>query len=147
MTPALRKIIAELEALAESTDTHASEDIVDLSSSAKTAMAIRRAERTMEFRRYRNSRFADLAPLLAEPAWDMVMHLFLANMEGRELSVTELESLCGIPHSTAFRLKRMLIDAGWIEQRPAKRDARKEMLSLTRRRMSEMVDFLLSAPS
>ncbi len=146
---ALRQIVERLNRLIESDPGDRSinsEMPGEASESDRISTAIERADLMLRFRKFRNATFSDLAPMMTEPAWDMALHLFLATMRGQEMSVTELEELCEIPHSTAFRYKRVLIETDWIVQRHGKRDARQEMLSLSQRRVAELISFLNEAP-
>jgi DNA-binding IclR family transcriptional regulator len=101
----------------------------------------------LAFNRFRNRQFPDLASMLSEPVWDMVLQLFVATVQGTGLSLTELEKLCNIAHSTAFRYKNALVEAAWIEQHAARGDARKASLYLKRERKAQLLDFFADEAS
>jgi DNA-binding transcriptional ArsR family regulator len=79
-------------------------------------------------RRARERLFGD--GLFADPAWDMLLALFVADAEGEPLSVSQLCGASGVPHTTALRWIESLARAGLIVRAPDARDARRTLISL-----------------
>lgn len=69
--------------------------------------------------------------LFGEPAWDMLLDLFIANASERRLSITALCYGSGAPQTTALRWINVLEDRGLIERRSDKQDKRRSWVSLT----------------
>ena len=69
--------------------------------------------------------------LFADPAWDMLLDLFAAKVEGRRVSVSSacIASCC--PTSTAIFWIRKLQTSGLIERRPDARDRRRTHVEIT----------------
>lgn len=64
--------------------------------------------------RRRRSEIAGTNDLFGEPAWDILLGLFIAGCEGRRLSVTAVCSGAGAPESTALRWITILEKRGMI---------------------------------
>jgi DNA-binding MarR family transcriptional regulator len=47
-----------------------------------------------------------------QPAWDMILYLYVASVEKRRVSVTSLRVAAGVPKTTALRWIRDLVEAG-----------------------------------
>jgi hypothetical protein len=71
------------------------------------------ARKTFADRR-RRSQIAGTGDLFGEPAWDILLNLFIAGCEGRRLSVAALCSDAGAPESTALRWIAVLERRGLI---------------------------------
>ena len=69
--------------------------------------------------------------LFADPAWDMLLDLYLARSEGRPVSVSSLCIAAGVPPTTALRWQCQLEKNGLIKREKDNRDARRVFLSLT----------------
>jgi DNA-binding MarR family transcriptional regulator len=69
--------------------------------------------------------------LAANPAWDMLLDLFLAQGRGEAISVTSLCYASHVPPTTALRWIGVLIDEGLLCRRHDPRDKRRSHLSLT----------------
>ncbi|WP_219895244.1 winged helix DNA-binding protein [Aquisediminimonas profunda] len=96
------------------------------------APALARAEdlrAILRQRRLRN-RFFDPA-LFADPAWDMLLDLMAARLEGESVSVTSLCIASAVPSTTALRWIRTLIDTGLVQRRADPADGRRIHISLT----------------
>ena len=99
---------------------------------AQFAPALPRAEdlrAILRQRRLRN-RFFDPA-LFADPAWDMLLDLMAARLEGESVSVTSLCIASAVPSTTALRWIRTLIDSGLVQRRADPADGRRIHISLT----------------
>jgi DNA-binding MarR family transcriptional regulator len=64
------------------------------------------------------------ADLLGEPAWDMLLALFVANLEKRRISVSEVALTSGVPTTTALRWMDVLQNKGLIRRIASPDDAR-----------------------
>ena len=80
-------------------------------------------------RRMRN-RFFDPA-LFADPAWDMLLDLLAARIEGAEVAVTSLCIAADVPSTTALRWIKNLTDLGIFHRRADPFDGRRIFISLT----------------
>lgn len=98
------------------------------------------AEKHYLARRQRD-RFFD-ADLFAEPAWDILLDLFISGSLGRSVSVTSACIASGSPSTTALRWLRLLETRGLIDRRPSLKDRRTFWLSLSERGHRKMTAFL-----
>jgi len=63
--------------------------------------------------------------LFGEPAWEMLIDLFIHEGEGKPLSTSDLCVTSTIPMSSALRLVQKLCDAGLVDRYPDLMDARR----------------------
>lgn len=80
--------------------------------------------------RRRRTQFFD-AELFGEPAWDMLLDLFIADVAGRRLSVTAVCYGSASSASTALRWIKSLESQGLVERRGDKADKRRSWVMLT----------------
>jgi DNA-binding MarR family transcriptional regulator len=69
--------------------------------------------------------------LFADPAWDVLLDLFVAEHAGRKVSVSSACLAAGVPLSTALRWLSKLENKGLIVRRPDELDARRTHVQLT----------------
>ncbi|WP_245824587.1 winged helix DNA-binding protein [Sphingomonas azotifigens] len=69
--------------------------------------------------------------LVANPAWDMLIDLFIAQEAGTPISVSSLCYAANVPSTTALRWIKMLETAGLISRTSDPSDARRVHLALT----------------
>ena len=69
--------------------------------------------------------------LAADPAWDMLLHLYVAYREGGALSVSSTCHSSCVPSTTALRWVTLLEKEGWLSQYPHADDRRMSLLRLT----------------
>ena len=69
--------------------------------------------------------------LFADPAWDMLLDLAAARLEGKQVPVSSLCIAAAVPTTTALRWVRSLADAGLIERQSDPFDARRSHVSLS----------------
>lgn len=69
--------------------------------------------------------------LYGEPAWDMLLDLYLRQKTGTRSSVTSACIGSRAPHTTALRYVAALCDAGWLERVVDDSDRRRNWLSLS----------------
>lgn len=93
--------------------------------------AVERAEALYELRRVRDVFFGTNADLFCEPAWDMLLDIFIAQERGRKLSVSDTCMGSGVPTTTALRWISVLEGRGLIEKIRDSQDARRSFVRLT----------------
>lgn len=91
-------------------------------------------------RRTRTRVFSDNA-LFGEPAWDMLLDLFIAEADGKQLSVTAACIGAAVPTSTALRWLVILEDRGLVRRENDPRDARRVFLHLTSEGYDRMIRY------
>lgn len=91
--------------------------------------------------RRRRAKYFD-ASLFGEPAWDLLLDLFIAEKEGRRVSVTSACIGAAVPSTTALRWILVLEneDLVWRENDP--KDARRAFLHLTAKAYTQMIEYL-----
>lgn len=87
----------------------------------------------------------DLCP---NPAWNILLDLFIAGEEGRNVTIKSACSAAGVPQSTALRHIAHLIEVRLARRNQHPSDARSAYLLLTDRGRARLVEFItLSAPN
>ena len=69
--------------------------------------------------------------LFGEPAWDMLLDLFVHECQGKQLAMSSLCIAAGIPESSAMRLAQRLCDAGLLVRLPDPADGRRSFMKIT----------------
>lgn len=69
--------------------------------------------------------------LFGDPAWDILLDLYAAGLEGRTVSVTSACIASGAPDTTALRYLCHLEKAGLVERRQDIADGRRRFVRLT----------------
>ncbi len=87
-------------------------------------------------------RAAMIGDLFGEPAWDMLLALFIARAEGRRTPVKNVCLESGTSTSTAMRRLDYLLAAGLLHKIDDSRDARRSLVELTERGYEVMVVLL-----
>lgn len=87
------------------------------------------ARKHLHDRRLRASLFP--ADLFAEPAWDILLDLFIAEHEHKQIAVKSACIAAGVPMTTALRWITKLEKRGLIERRRSPFDARSSHVALT----------------
>lgn len=83
---------------------------------------------------------------LGEPAWDILLDMFISTEEGRRVSVSGACVVCSVPPTTALRQVGLLVEAGYLERVPDANDRRRVFLRLSeeaRQRMAECLRGML----
>jgi DNA-binding MarR family transcriptional regulator len=91
---------------------------------------------TIRARRLRDQHFA--AELFADPAWDMLLDLYAARLEGRRVSVSSLCIAASVPPTTALRWIGTMHDADLFGREPDPTDKRRAHITLTDRAAAAM---------
>ena len=97
------------------------------------AAAVRGAIRA---RRLRTNFFG--SGLFEDPAWDMLLDLFAAELEGAAVSVSSLCIAAAVAPTTALRWVTRLTDAGLFDRRPDPQDRRRAFVTLSPRGSAAM---------
>ena len=84
------------------------------------------------------------AGLFEDPAWDMLLDLFAAELEGAEVSVSSLCIAAAVAPTTALRWVGRLTDAGLFERRPDPQDRRRAFVGLSARGSAAMRGYFSS---
>lgn len=87
-------------------------------------------------RRMRAQFFAD--ELFADPAWDMLLDLFAAELERRQVSVSSLCIAAAVPPTTALRWIGTLHEAGLFERQADPSDRRRAYIGLSAKGLEGM---------
>ncbi|MBC7521122.1 MAG: hypothetical protein H7268_08530 [Sandarakinorhabdus sp.] len=82
------------------------------------------------------------ADIFADPAWDMLLDLTAAQLEGRLVPVSSLCIAADVPTTTALRWVRSLTEAGLLERRMDPADARRSHILLSDDASSAMLSYL-----
>jgi DNA-binding MarR family transcriptional regulator len=85
--------------------------------------------RIIEARRRRTRLFS--ADLFADPAWDIMLELFLADLEGRITAISELGYKTEVPLTTSLRWIDKLQADGWAKRTPDPLDHRRVFVELS----------------
>jgi DNA-binding transcriptional ArsR family regulator len=80
--------------------------------------------------------------LFADPARDMLLDLFVASEEARELSVTSCCIAAMVPPTTALRWLALLKQQGLVIEEPDLRDRRQKLLRLSPHARAQMRQFI-----
>lgn len=98
------------------------------------------AKHLYQLRRIRERKLSN--DIFGEPAWDMLLDLFIADQEGRRLQVTSVCIGAAVPCTTALRWLGVLQYHHLIEREDDPGDARRTYITLSahgRQRMTEIV--------
>ena len=79
--------------------------------------------------------------LFGEPAWDMLLYLFLRAGEGLRTLKTSVTNASHCPHSTALRYLDLLHDYGMVRTQRSTTDARVLLVSLTEAGFRSMANY------
>ena len=113
------------------------------SASSDTELAAK-AQKYLRMRRKRADLFG--ADLFADPAWDIMLDLFAAGIEGRVVSITSACIASGVPTTTALRWVALLVSRGTICRIPDSRDHRRSYLFLSDEAKTVMSEWLRVYP-
>ena len=86
-----------------------------------------------------------LGELFADPAWDILLDLARAELEGQQVSVSSVCIAASVPMSTALRWVRQMTEAGLLRRWTDPKDRRRDLIALTESTASSMRDYLAAA--
>lgn len=98
--------------------------------SAATTDPLERAKNYYRKRRVREQMFGN-SDLFADPAWDLLIDLFIAGEEGTQISVSSACIAAAVPGTTALRWINVLESRGYVSRFNDPLDARRINLSLS----------------
>lgn len=98
--------------------------------------APRTVRATIRARRLRDQHFTP--ELFADPAWDMLLDLYAARLEGSRVSVSSLCIAASVPPTTALRWIGTMHDAGLFEREADPGDRRRAHITLSSRAAEAM---------
>lgn len=107
---------------------------------ARVATALERAMRYIDLRKRRELEFG--ADIFGEPAWDILLDLFIQRVDGRRTSATSASIASRSPTTTALRYIAILEKKGLLTKRVAEHDLRVHYVELSDdgyRRMLELL--------
>ena len=82
-------------------------------------------------RRLLRRQLVGAADLFGEPAWDMLIDLFIHEGEEKAVSTSSLCIASGLPMTSALRLLQRLCDAGLVTREPDRLDGRRNFIRLS----------------
>jgi DNA-binding MarR family transcriptional regulator len=98
------------------------------------------ARAILKQRRAREKMFPDVS--FGEPAWDMLLDLYVATGERRHLSISSLAIAAVVPPTTALRHMNALLAAGHVNRSPDPNDGRRCFVRLGREAFGRLDEFL-----
>ncbi|WP_157134532.1 hypothetical protein [Sphingomonas sp. PAMC 26605] len=102
----------------------------------RVEFAARDIRQAIRARRLRDQHFG--AGLFEDPAWDMLLDLFAAELERAQVSVSSLCIAAAVAPTTALRWIARMTEAGLFERRPDPFDRRRAFMGLSRRASTGM---------
>jgi hypothetical protein len=109
-------------------------------SDGETQVSAAMVRRLIRLRRDRDRHFP--ADLFGDPAWDMLLDLAAARMEGVDVAVSSLCVAAAVPTTTALRWVRSLSEAGIFTRRTDPTDARRAFITLSDTAHAAMMGWL-----
>ena len=95
--------------------------------------------------RRNRDRFFD-AEIFADPAWDILLELYAAELGQLRVSVTSLCAAAAVPPTTALRWINQLEERRLISRRPDPTDARRHFIELTYKGIEGMNAYFRTIP-
>lgn len=101
------------------------------------------AEQALQLYRERRRRIEAFGDdtLFGEPAWDILLDLFVAGERGKRVAVTSACIGSGVPSTTALRWLNVLELRGMVEREDDNHDARRSFVRLTAKARAMMLDY------
>lgn len=121
----------------------------NFSTAAKTIVGDRRGvtldEKIQQIISARNDR-SNYFPedMFADPAWDILLELALAEQQQRRVTVTNLCVGSRVPQTTALRWIKHMTDLGWLVRRNDPLDGRRAFIELSEDTSDRMRAYLTS---
>jgi DNA-binding MarR family transcriptional regulator len=85
------------------------------------------------------------AELFGEPAWDILLDLFAAEQEGRNVGVSSLCLAAAVPPTTALRWIKSMTTRGLLVRQADPKDGRRIFVALSPAAKARMLAFLRAA--
>jgi DNA-binding MarR family transcriptional regulator len=96
--------------------------------------------RIISARRRRDDIFGD--DLFADPAWDILLDLYAAFLEERQVAVSSLCIAAAVPPTTALRWLKLMTKSGWLEREADPIDRRRVYMRLSAKALKTMQNYL-----
>lgn len=80
--------------------------------------------------------------IFADPAWDIMLELFHAELEKRNFAITELSDKIGVPLTTSLRWIEKLEANGWVRRVSDPADRRRFFVELSSSGVQAMQEWL-----
>lgn len=139
----LRKLSEDVGRIAETLATLAVEPEAARSEGGEEAPEAAAIRAIIRARRLRENYLP--ACLFADPAWDMLLDLMAARLEGTPVAVSSLCIASAVPATTALRWIRALTDKGLLVRVADPRDGRRVFIDLSDQAASALGDYLRAA--
>jgi DNA-binding MarR family transcriptional regulator len=97
----------------------------------------------IKLRRLRDSFFD--TELFADPAWDILLDLMAARLEGQDVSVSSLCIAAAVPPTTALRWITAMTESGMLLRQQDPNDARRVFIGLTDEVATKLNDYFSSS--
>lgn len=91
--------------------------------------------------RQRRREFMDTSTF-SEPAWDMLLDLTSAALEGRSVPVLSVSAAANVPLTTALRYVKLLVEGGIVKRWDDPNDRRRSLLALEDEALAGMIKYL-----
>lgn len=144
--PKLQHISQEINRLATMLAELSEEgvDAADAEAAAKGPVDAATLRSIIRARRLRERFFP--GDLFADPAWDMMLDLMAARLEGRRVAVSSLCIAAAVPPTTALRWIKNLNDAGLFHRTADPQDGRRVHVELTDTAVTAFERYLKAVP-
>jgi len=139
----LRKLSEDVGRIAETLATLAEEPETVRGEGEGEALDAAAIRAIIRARRLRENYFP--ACLFADPAWDMLLDLMAARLEGSPVAVSSLCIASGVPATTALRWIRTLTERGLLVRVADPRDGRRVFIDLSDQTARALADYLRAA--
>lgn len=116
----------------------------DLVRGADRVVTAQEVRAVIAARRLRN-RFFD-ASLFADPAWDILLDLFAARLEGQQIAVSSLRIAACVPPTTALRWIGTMTETGILERSADREDRRRAHIGLSDAALRGMKAYFAALP-
>ena len=98
------------------------------------------AKREFDARRYRDGSFSE--SIFGEPAWDILLDLFINRIQGKRVSVKAACIAASVPMTTALRWVRHMENLGMIKRTDSLSDKRRAWLQISDKAFAQVADYL-----
>lgn len=104
-------------------------------------LALRVAKQAVAVRRSRERSFGE--DLFADPAWEVLIDLFIAQVEGKDVTIGDACIAASVPLTSALRCCQALHSRKLVRREADQRDKRRVLLRLTNPTFDKMIALLL----
>lgn len=136
----IARMLAQLSSASEDREP-ADQTIAPLAADDTTPMPSSTAVKAMIRARRLRDQYFD-AQLFADPAWDMLLDLLLARIEGRLVAVSSLCIAAAVPPTTALRWIKRLTDEGLFRRTADPHDGRRVFIDLTAKTTRQLASYV-----